>query len=109
MPPKKQPTIESGGTRVTTRASNVNKHPGTDAKKTLQVQSRRDPNVVQAEKEQKRAAKDAKENARQAEDSQREMAQRNLEERRARQAAHLEQEEKEFSPQGKYTSLLSIL
>lgn len=104
MAPKTQPTIESGGTRVTTRASNANKHPGTDAKKTLQVQSRRDPKVIEAEKEEKRAAKDAREKARQAEASQRETAQRNLDDCRARQAANLEHEEEEFSPQSKYTN-----
>jgi hypothetical protein len=54
MPPKKQTTIESGGTRVTTRASNANKHPGTEAKKTLQVQNRRDPEVIKADKEKKK-------------------------------------------------------
>jgi hypothetical protein len=97
MPPKKKPTDQNGGTRVTTRASNANKHPGTEAKKTLQVHNRREPEVIQAEKEQKKAAKEAKEEARQAEASQREVAQRNLEECRARQAASLEHEDEIFS------------
>ena len=49
MPPKTKPTtVESGGTRITTRASNANKHPGTEAKMTLQVQHRRDPDVIKA-------------------------------------------------------------
>lgn len=102
MPPKKQPTQptdESGGTRVTTRASNANKHPGTEAKKTLQVHSRRDPEVIQADKEKKKAAKNAKDEARQAEIAQRETAKRNLEASRARQAATIEQEDNTFPRQ----------
>lgn len=79
----------------------MNKHPGIDAKKSLQIQNRRDPKVIQAEKERKKAAKEAKEKARQVEASQREVAQRNLEECRARQAASLEQEDGTYSQQGK--------
>lgn len=112
MPPKKQPTDESGGppSRVATRASNANKHPGTEAKKTLQVQSRRDPEVIKADKERKKAAKEAKEEARQAENSQREIAERNLEVSRARQAAILEHEDNMFpqqQPKGKSTLSIS--
>jgi hypothetical protein len=109
MPPKK-PTVESGGTRVTTRASNVDKHPGTEAKKTLQAQ--RDPEVIQAEKEKKRLAKEAKVEAQRVEAAQKEIAQQNLEECRARQATSLEHEEETFSQQrtkGKSTSLSLIL
>ena len=55
MPPKTKPTtVESGGTCITTQASNANKHPGTEAKMTLQVQHRRDPDVIKAEKEKKK-------------------------------------------------------
>jgi hypothetical protein len=95
MPAKKgttASTVESG-TRVTTRASNANKHPGTEAKKALQVRDRRDPEVIQADKEKKRAAKEAKEEAQQAEAAQRKIAQQNLEVCRARQAASLENED----------------
>lgn len=108
MPPKKQPPsqatvrVESGGSRVSTQASNANKHPGTEAKKTLQVQTRRDPEVIQAEKDKKKAAKEAKEEARRAEAAQREQAQRNLEVYRAHQASSLEHEDDlpvETSPQ----------
>lgn len=112
MPPKKKPTVKSGSTGVTTRASNVNKHPGTEAKKTLQVQTRREPDVVQAEKETKRLAKEAKEEARRAEAAQKEVALQNLEECRTRQAASLEEEEESFSQQltkSEFTSLSSIL
>jgi hypothetical protein len=108
MPPKK-PTAESasGGTmpRISTRASNANKHPGTEAKKVLQVNSRRDPEVVKAEKEKKKAAKLAKEEAQQEEITLRENAQRNLELYRARQAAILEREENSFphqQPKGEF-------
>lgn len=105
MPQKTQPTVESGGTRVTTRASNANKHPGTEAKKALQVQNRRDPEVIQADKEKKKATKEAKEEVRRAEAAQRELAQRNLEECRARQAASLEHEDEAESK----STLSSIL
>jgi len=108
MPPKKQPIVESGGSRVTTRATNANKHPGTEAKKTLQVQNRRDPEVVKADKEKKRAAKEAKEEARQVEAAQRQDAQQNLDEFRARQAAGLEHDDEAFpQQQAKGRSILS--
>ena len=94
MPPKKQPTIESGGTRVSTRSTNANKHPGTEAKETLRVQ--RDPEIIRAEKERRKAAKDAKEEARHADAAQREVAQKNLDEWRARQAASLEDDNETF-------------
>lgn len=115
MPPKKLPTVESGGSRVTTRASNANKHPGTDAKKTLQVQNRRDPKVIQADKEKKIAAKEAKEAARQSEVAQREIAERKLETYRAHQALQYEDDLETFPQQrpeakGKFTlsSILSL-
>lgn len=100
MPPKPKPatsTVESA--RVTTRASNVNKHPGTDAKKTLQVQQRRDPDVIRVEKEKKKELKEAKEAARQAEVAKREVAQQNLEEYRAQQAASIEHDDATYPQQ----------
>jgi hypothetical protein len=99
MPPKKPPTVESGGSRVTTRASNANKHPGTDAKKALQVQTRRDPEVIQADKDKKIAAKEAKEVARQSEAAQKEIAQRNLEAYRTHQASLQDEDDLETFPQ----------
>lgn len=99
MPPKKQPTVESGGSRVTTRASNVNKHPGTEAKKTLQVQVRRDPEVIQADKDKKKAAKEAKEEARQLEAAQKEVAQQNLDAYRAHQASLENEDDSEIFSQ----------
>ena len=69
------------------------KHPGTKARKALQVQNRRNPEVIQAEKEKRRAAKEAREELRRAEASQKEIAQRNLEECRARQAVRLQHED----------------
>jgi hypothetical protein len=99
MPPNTKPTtVESGGSRITTRASNVNKHPGTEAKMALQVQHRRAPDVIKAEKDKKRATKEAKEEARQAEAAQKEVAQRNLEAYRAHQAA-LERDDATFPQQ----------
>lgn len=92
QPPKKQPptTVERGDSGITTRASNANKHPGTEAQKVLQ--NRRSPEEIQADKDMKKAKKEA----RQAEADQRESAQKHLEARRALQAARLEDEDKSF-------------
>ena len=95
MPPKTKPTtVESGGTRITTRASNANKHPGTESKMTLQVQHRRDPDVIKAEKEKKKGSKESK---RQEEAAQREVTQQNLETYRACQVASLERDDATFT------------
>ena len=104
-PPKNKPTTvengagESGGSRVTTRASNANKHPGTEAKLALQVLHRRDPEVIQAEKDKKKEVSEAKKEARQREAAQKETAQRNLEDYRAQQAASLEHDNATFPQQ----------
>lgn len=76
MPQKMQPIVESGGTHVTMWASNANKHPGMEAKKDLHVQNRRDPEVIQADKEKKKATKEAKEEVRRAEAAQRDLLNR---------------------------------
>lgn len=109
MPPSKtKPTgiVESGESRVTTRATNANKHPGTEAKKALQVQHRRDPEVIKADKERKKEAKEAKEDARRAEAAQREIAEQNLELYRARQAASLEHDVSSPQQQSKTSKLV---
>lgn len=117
MPPaKNKPTVESGagenaGSRVTTRPSNANKHPGTEAKMTLQARRRRDPEVIKAEKERKKEAKEAKEEARQMEAAQKETAQQNLENYRAHQADNLEHDDAMFpqeqAKKGKFLSSIS--
>jgi hypothetical protein len=83
------PPVESDNHRVTTRATNVNKHPGTEAVNALRVQTRRDPQVVQAEKEMKRAVKEAKEREQQEGVAKKEAAQKDLEEFRARQVSQI--------------------
>lgn len=93
MAPRKQPSVQSDSNRVTTRTANANKHPGIEAQNALRVQNRRDPKVVQAEKEKKKADKEAKERARQEEAARKEVTQRNLEEYRARQAADLKKKD----------------
>jgi hypothetical protein len=89
MPSSKEPPTESGNSRVTTRAANANRHPGAEAVDALRVNIRRDPQVIQAEKLKKQAAKEAKERSQQAEIARKEAAQKDLEEFRARQAANL--------------------
>ena len=101
-------TVESGGSRVTTRATNVNKHPGTDAKKTLQVHQCRDLEVIRAEKEMKKEAKEAKEESCKIEVAQREVAQQKLEEYRAQQAASIERDDAMQPASAKGKSTLSF-
>jgi hypothetical protein len=92
MAPRKEPPAksgESGDGRVTTRPTNANKHPGTEAVATLRVRTRRDPQVVQAEKEKKQAAKETKEKEQRAEVAKKEAAEKDLEEFRTQQATNL--------------------
>ena len=51
MANRKEPPPESGNSRVTTRSTNANKHPGTEAVDALRIKIRRNPKAVQAEKE----------------------------------------------------------
>ena len=89
MANRKEPPPESGNSRVTTRSTNANKHPGTEAVDALRVKIRRDPKVVQAEKEKKQAAKEVKEKDQQAEMAKRKAAEKDLEDFRAQQAANI--------------------
>ena len=89
MAPQKEPSVESSDGWVTTRATNANKHPGTEAVNALRVKTRRDPQVIQVEKEKKKAAKETKEREQQAEVANKEAAQKDLEEFRAQQATNL--------------------
>jgi len=89
MPTRKEPPAEGDDSRVTTRATNANKHPGTEAANVLRVNKRRDPQVVQAEKEKKQAAKEVREREQRAEVAKKEAAQKDLEEFRAQQATNL--------------------
>jgi hypothetical protein len=89
MPTHEEPAAETGDRRVTTRSTNANKHPGTEAVNALRVKVRREPQVVQAEKEKKQAAKEMKEKVHRAEVSKREAAQRDLENFQAEQASNL--------------------
>lgn len=89
MAPRKEPPVESGDSRVTTRPTNANKHPGMEAVAALRVRTRRDPQVVQTEKEKKQATKETKEKEQRAEVAKKEAAQKDLEEFRAQQATNL--------------------
>ena len=89
MPTCKETPAESGDSRVATRAANANKHPGTEAVDALRVKTRCDPQVIQAEKEKKKVAKEVKERAQQAEVTRKEAAQKDLDEFQAQQATNL--------------------
>lgn len=90
MPLKEQPPVQSSVSRVATRASNANKHPGTEAHNVLRVQRRRDPEVIIAEKEMKLMAKEAKERAKLAQAERKDNVQRRAQEYRGRQEAAFE-------------------
>lgn len=76
-----------------TRATNSNKHPGAEAQATLRV--RRDPIVIQKEKETKKAQKEVKEQqlAREA------TAEAEIEEYRRQQKVNTENEDNAFPRQ----------
>jgi DNA-directed RNA polymerase alpha subunit len=84
--PRKDPPVQSE--RVTTRSTNVDKHPGIDALSALRT--RRDPQVIQAEKEKKRENTEAKDRQKQEEFAKKEVAERDLEEFRAQQASNID-------------------
>lgn len=83
--------LESVPNRPRTRAKNATHRPGADAEKTLRV--RRDPAVVQKEKEARQSRKEEKERERQEEAASEKEASSFLEGYRAQQMATMEDEE----------------
>jgi hypothetical protein len=79
--------------RMQTRATNSNKHPGAEAQAALRV--RRDPTVVQKEKDVKQARKEAKEQ----QVAQEATAETELEEYRSQQKIHTRNEDNAFPRQ----------
>lgn len=70
--------------RPVTRAKNASAHPGTEAKRALS--SRRDPEIIEKEKSERKARKDAKDYQKAKKTARKEVAHRRIEEIRAQQA-----------------------
>lgn len=101
MPRKKAVDSNTGGTvdntRVQTRRTNVDKHPGKDAQDALRVSKpRRDPNVIQEEKDQKKDKREGKLREQLEEKARQEAFEKELEEYRAQQLVDLEKESAKF-------------
>lgn len=94
MPPRKKAVDDTGDeTRVQTRSTNVNKHPGSEAQAVLRVSKpRRAPEVVQQEKDQKIAKKEAKSREKLEEKVRQEALDTELEHYRAQQEVDMEKE-----------------
>jgi len=84
--------------RPVTRRKNATAHPGTDAQKVLST--RRDPEVIEKEKIERKAKKEARERQNADEAARKEAAQHRIEQLRAQQAI-LENEEAEAHQQQK--------
>jgi hypothetical protein len=80
-----------------TRPKNATAHPGTNAQKVLST--RRDPEVIEKEKLEHKAKKEAKERQKADEAARREVAQHRIEQLRAQQTIDLEDEESELTHQ----------
>ncbi len=97
MPPRKdnntEPQQESEPElrRPRTRAKNATQRPGVEAEKRLRI--RRDPAVVQEEKDARKRKKEEKERARQEEAANNEAAARFVEENRAQQKVAMAEED----------------
>jgi hypothetical protein len=98
MAPHKKAVDDTGDeTRVQTRRTNIDKHPGIEAQAVLRVSKpRRAPEVIQQEKDQQRAKKEAKVREKLEEKIRQEALDRELEEYRAQQEADMEKESATF-------------
>lgn len=91
-------TVDILPNRPVTRRKNATTHPGTDAQKVLST--RRDPEVIEKEKLERKAKKEARERQNADEAARKEAAQHHIEQLRAQQAIDLENEASEI-PKGK--------
>lgn len=94
MPPRKKAADDTGDeTRVQTRSANVNKHPGTEAQAVLRVSKpRRAPEVIQREKDEQRAKKEAKSREKLEEKVRQDALDKELTQYRAQQEVDIEKE-----------------
>ena len=102
MPHHDKNTADTQPSRPVTRQKNATAHPGIDAQKVLST--RRDPEVIEKEKQERKAKKEARERQNADEAARKEAAQLCTEQLRAQQAVDLEDEESEIphqQPKGK--------
>src|SRR3977135_2464803 len=102
MPHQDKKTANTQPHRPVTRQKNATAHPGTDAQKVLST--RRDPEVIEKEKLERIAKKEARERRNADEAARKEDAQHRTEQLRAQQAIDLQDEESEIPhqrPKGK--------
>ena len=93
MPHHDKNTVNSPPNRPKTRTKNATTHPGTTAKKALST--RRDPEIIENEKLERQAKKEAKERQKVEEAIRKEAAQQHVKDLRAQQAVELQNEESE--------------
>jgi hypothetical protein len=91
MPPHNQKTANPPPNRPITRPKNATAHPGTDAQRVLS--NRRDPEIIEKEKLERKSKKEAKEHQKAEEVARKEAARQRVEELRAQQAIELDEEE----------------
>jgi hypothetical protein len=103
MPRQDEKTADSDTpNRPVTRRKNATTHPGIDAKKALST--RRDPEVIEKEKLDRKVRKETKDRQNADEDARKEASQQLIENLRAQQSIDLEREESEIphqQPKGK--------
>ena len=97
MPQQNTANAPLAPSRPATRLRNATIHPGTEAKRALS--NRRDPEIIEQEKIDRQAKRDAKEQQKVEEAERRKVAQHRIEELRAQQATELEEEESEIPRQ----------
>ena len=95
--PHDKNTADTQTNRPVTRQKNATAHPGTDAQKVLGTHH--DPEVIEKEKLERKARKEAKEHQNADEAARKEAAQHHIEQLRAQQAIDLEDEESEIPRQ----------
>ena len=95
--PHHDKTTDSPPNRPITRQKNANTHPGTEAQKVLSTH--RDPELIEKEKLERKAKKEAKERQKEEEATRKEAAKQHVEELRAQQAIELQDEESEHQRQ----------
>jgi hypothetical protein len=97
MPHNDKKTSDIALNRPVTRQKNATTHPGTDAQKVLST--RRDREVIEKEKLERKAKKEAKDRQNTDEAARKEAAQKRIEQLRAQQAMDLEDEDSEIPHQ----------
>lgn len=108
MPPRKSTTSNPTSDRLCTRSQNANVHPGTEAKDALRVNApRRDPAVIQKEKDAAKERKALKAQEKKANQAQNEATKSIADEFRAQQVSMQANEEAEM-PRKKSKGRVSI-